>query len=194
MFWMGVLLAACGIFLLVYGGMLFRFSLAVGFFVIGFSLASWLFASQTDMIRLLISFVAGGALAIVGYSLVRMVLHIAGGLLGAIVVLLVLSLLPFTMPSFLSVIIIIAGAGVVGFFGNRLGDWVIILATTLTGAYAVVLGITRMFPAAVEVTAEYASAFVPFTGPAFAVFLIVFAIGALAQFQIRAVRGRYVNR
>jgi hypothetical protein len=46
----------------------------------------------------------------------------------------------------------------------------------------------------VEVTAEYASAFVPFTGPAFAVFLIVFAIGALAQFQIRAVRGRYVNR
>ena len=194
MFWMGVLLAACGIFLLVYGGMLFRFSLAVGFFVIGFSLASWLFASQTDMIRLLVSFVAGGALAIVGYSLVRMVLHIAGGLLGAIVVLLVLSLLPFTMPSFLSVIIIIAGAGLVGFFGNRLGDWVIILATTLTGAYAVVLGITRMFPAAVEVTAEYASAFVPFTGPAFAVFLIVFAIGALAQFQIRAVRGRYVNR
>ena len=194
MFWMGVLLAACGIFLLVYGGMLFRFSLAVGFFVIGFSLASWLFAAQTDMIRLLISFVAGGALAIVGYSLVRMVLHIAGGLLGAIVVLLVLSLLPFTMPSFLSVIIIIAGAGLVGFFGNRLGDWVIILATTLTGAYAVVLGITRMFPAAVEVTAEYASAFVPFTGPAFAVFLIVFAIGALAQFQIRAVRGRYVNR
>ena len=194
MFWMGVLLAACGIFLLVYGGMLFRFSLAVGFFVIGFSLASWLFAAQTDMIRLLVSFVAGGALAIVGYSLVRMVLHIAGGLLGAIVVLLVLSLLPFTMPSFLSVIIIIAGAGVVGFFGNRLGDWVIILATTLTGAYAVVLGITRMFPAAVEVTAEYASAFVPFTGPAFAVFLIVFAIGALAQFQIRAVRGRYVNR
>ena len=194
MFWMGVLLAACGIFLLVYGGMLFRFSLAVGFFVIGFSLASWLFAAQTDMIRLLVSFVAGGALAIVGYSLVRMVLHIAGGLLGAIVVLLVLSLLPFTMPSFLSVIIIIAGAGLVGFFGNRLGDWVIILATTLTGAYAVVLGITRMFPAAVEVTAEYASAFVPFTGPAFAVFLIVFAIGALAQFQIRAVRGRYVNR
>ena len=144
--------------------------------------------------QVLISFVAGGALAIVGYSLVRMVLHIAGGLLGAILVLLVLSLMPFTMPSFLSVIIIIAGAGVVGFFGNRLGDWVIILATTLTGAYAVVLGITRMFPAAVEVTAEYASAFVPFTGPAFAVFLIVFAIGALAQFQIRAVRGRYVNR
>ena len=197
MFWMGILLAACGIFLLVYGGLLFRFSMAVGFFVIGFNLAAWLFASQTELIRLLISVVVGGVLAIVGYSLVRMVLHIAGGLLGAIVVLVILSLLPFTMPSFLSIIIIIAGAGVVGFFGNRLGDWVIILATTLTGAYAVVLGITRMFPAAVEASADYVvsgSAYVPFTGPAFVVFLIVFAIGALAQFQIRAVRGRYVNR
>ena len=97
------------------------------------------------------------------------------------------------MPSFLSVLIIIAGAGVVGFFGNRLGDWVIILATTLTGAYAVIFGLTRMFPAAAGVDASYTSAYVPFTGPAFAVFLIVFAIGALAQFQIRTVRGRYVN-
>lgn len=194
MFWMGVLLAACGIFLLVYGGLLFRFSLAVGFFVIGFSLASWLFAGQQDAIRILISLVVGGVVALIGYSLVRMVLHIAGGLLGAVVVLLLLSLLPLDMPGFLSVILVVAGAGLVGFFGNRLGDWVIILATTLTGAYAVVLGLTRMFPASVEVTAAHVSAFVPFTAPALAVYLIVFAIGVLAQFQIRNVRGRYVNR
>ena len=146
MFGIGILLAACGIFLLVYGGLLFRFALAVGFFVLGFSLTSWLFSSQPDMIRLLVSFVAGGVLAVVGYALVRMMLHIAGGLLGAVLVLLILSLLPFSMPSFLSVLIIIAGAGVVGFFGNRLGDWVIILATTLTGAYAVIFGLTAHVP------------------------------------------------
>jgi len=193
MFWLGILLAACGVFLLVYGGMLFRFTLAVGFFVIGFSVTSWLFAGQSDMIRILLSLVAGGVLAVIGYALVRMALHIAGGLLGAVLVLLLLSLFPFDMPSFISVILIAAGAGLIGFFGNRLGDWVLILATALTGAYAVILGLTRMFPEAVGVSAEYVSAYVPFTGPAFAVFLIVFATGALAQWQIRNVRGRYVN-
>ncbi len=198
MFWMGILLAACGVFLLVYGGLLFRFSLAVGLFVVGFSLASWLFASQTDLIRILISLVAGGALAIVGYALVRMVLHIAGALLGAVAVLLILSLLPIsldgTMGSIVSIVLILAGAGVVGFFGNRLGDWVIILSTTLAGAYAVVLGLTRMFPTAVGAAADYASAYVPFTGPALAVFVIVFATGAPAPHRIRSLRGHYVNR
>ncbi len=197
MFWMGIVLVACGIFLLVYGGLLFRFALAVGLFVLGFSLASWLFAGQTDLIRILISLVAGGALAIVGYALVRMVLHIAGGLLGAMLVLVVLSLFPFDMPSFLSIILIVAGAGVVGFFGNRLGDWVIILATSLAGAYAVVLGLTRMFPTAVEASTDYVasgSAYVPFTGPAFAVFVIVLLVGALAQERIRSMRGRFVTR
>lgn len=197
MFWMGIVLAACGIFLLVYGGLLFRFSMAVGFFVLGFSLASWLLSSQPDLIRILISLVVGGVLAGVGYMLVRMVLHLADGLLGAVLVLLVLSLLPLNMPSFLNIIIILAGAGVVGFFGNRLGDWVIILATSLAGAYAVVLGLTRMFPAAVEASAEHiasGSAYVPFTGPAFAVFVIVFLIGVLAQDRIRSLRGRFVIR
>lgn len=194
MFWMGIVLIASGIFLLVYGGLLFRFSLAVGFFVLGFSLASWLFSGQEDVIRILISLVVGGVLAGLGYALVRIVLHTAGALLGAVLMLLLLSLLPVKTPEFLSVILIAAGLGVVGYFGDRLGDWSIILATSLAGAYAIVLGLTRMFPAAVEVGADYASAYVPFTGPAFAVFVIVFLIGALAQDRIRSVRGRYVNR
>lgn len=201
MFWMGIVLAACGIFLLVYGGLLFRFSMAVGFFVLGFSLASWLFSSQTDLIRILISLVVGGALAAVGYMLVRIALHVAGGLLGAVLVLVVLSLLPLSfdgmMGSIISLVLIVAGAGVVGFFGNRLGDWVIILATSLAGAYAIVLGLTRMFPTAVEASADYVasgSAYVPFTGPAFAVFVIVALIGALAQERIRSMRGRFVIR
>jgi hypothetical protein len=188
-----LLLIACGIFLLVYGGLLFRFALAAGLFVLGFSLTAWLLSAQPTAVWLLISLVVGGVLAVVGYSLVKIVLHLAGALLGAVLVLLILSLLPLSMPPFLAVIVILAGAGVVGFFGNRLGDWVIILATTLAGAYAVLYGLTRMFPAAVEVAADYVSAYVPFTGPALAVFVIVFAIGFLAQQRIRSVRGRYVN-
>ncbi len=193
MFWIGLLLIASGIFLLVYGGKLFRFALAVGFFVLGFSVAMWLLSSQPNSVRLLVSFVTGGVLALVGYLLVKMVLHVAGGLLGVVAALLILSLLPLTLPPFLVLILLIAGAGVVGFFGSRLGDWVIILATTLAGAYAIILGMVRVFPNAMGVGPDYFSAQIPFTGPAMLVFLIFFAIGALAQLEIRRVRGRYVN-
>lgn len=193
MFLIALLMIACGVFLLVYGGMLFRFALAVGFFVLGFSLASWLLAAQPFTVRLLVSLVAGGVLAVAGYLLVKMALHIAGGLLGAVLVLLVLSIVPVDLPSILGLILILAGTGVVGWFGNRIGDWAIILATTLAGAYAILYGLARLFPEAVGVGAGYTSALAPATGPAIVVFLIVFAIGALAQIQIRAVRGRYVN-
>lgn len=190
----GVLLIAAGIFMLVYGGLLFRFALAVGLFVLGFTLSMWLLSSQPQATRLLISLAVGGVAAIVGYALVKLALHIAGGLLGAVAVLLVLSILPISMPSILSVILILAGMGVVGFFGNRLGDWVIILGTSLAGAYAIIAGLTSLFPASVGVVADYVSALVPFTGPAFVVFLTVLAIGVLAQQRIRSLRGRFVIR
>jgi len=194
MFIIGILLIAAGIFLLVYGGLLFRFALATGLFVLGFSLSSWLLSAQPDATRVLISLAVGGVVALLGYSLVRLVLHIAGGILGAVVVLVVLSILPISMPSVLSLILILAGAGAVGFFGNRLGDWVIILATTLSGSYAIVAGLTRLFPASIGVTDTYSSALIPFTGPAFAVFLTVLAIGVLAQQRFLAMKGRFVNR
>ena len=193
MFWLGLLLIACGVFLLVYGGKLFRFALAVALFVLGFSLASWLLAGQTLTLRLIISLVAGGVLAIAGYALVRAALHIAGALLGAVLALIILSVLPATLPDIVGLVVIIAAAALVGFFGNRLGDWVIILATTLVGAYAVLWGLTRMFPTVAGVTTDYNSAYVPLSTPAIVIFLTVFAIGVLAQLEIRRVRGRYVN-
>ena len=190
----GLVMIGCGIFLLVYGGMLFRFSLAVGLFILGYSLASWLFSAMDPMMQFIISLVVGAILAVIGFTMVRLALHLAGGILGAVLVLVIASLLPVSMPSWLVIILVVAGAGVIGFFGNRLGDWVIIFATTLAGAYAVILGLTEIFPQAVTGNAAaYSSAQIPFTGPAFAVFLTVLAIGVLAQWQIRNVRGRYVN-
>jgi len=190
----GLVMIGCGIFLLVYGGMLFRFSLAVGLFILGFSLASWLFSALDPVLQFVISLVAGAILAGVGFAMVRLALYLAGGVLGAVLVLIIASLLPGTLPSWLTIILVIAGAGVIGFFGNRLGDWVIILATTLAGAYAVVLGLTEIFPQAVTGSAAaYNTAQIPFSGPAFAVFLTVLAIGVLAQWQIRMVRGRYTR-
>lgn len=193
MFLLDILLIASGVFLLVYGGKLFRFALAVGAFVLGFSLSMWVLSSQPVAARLLISLVIGGIIAFVGYMLVKMILHFAGGILGAMVALVILSLLPVSLPTALSLIAIVAGAGVIGFFGNRLGDWVIMLATTLTGSYAILLGLAHLFPLAMGVGPDYLSIQVPFTTQAFLVFVIFLVTGILAQFEIRRVRGRYVN-
>lgn len=188
-----ILLIASGVFMLVYGGMLFRFALAAAAFVIGFTVATSIFANQPQSFQWLIGLVAGGALALVAYWFVRAVLHIAGGVLGAVLVLVVLSLLPFNMGVVLNIIALIAGAGVIGYFGNRLGDWVIILATTLTGAYAATYGLMALFPVNFP-DAVSGGTLVHFTGPALAVYVVLFLVGALAQFQLRNVRGRYVNR
>ena len=193
MFWIPLLLIAAGIFILVYGGLLFRFTLAIGLFVLGLSLSLWLLSGQEPVTRILISLAIGGIAAIVGYALVKMALHIAGGLLGAMAVLVVLSILPVTPPDSFSVLLVIAGLVVVGIFGNRLGDWIIILATTLTGAYAIVMGLTHWVPASVEVAEGYTSALVPFTGPAFVIFIIILAIGILAQHRLRSFKGRLLN-
>ena len=193
MFWIPLLLIAAGIFILVYGGLLFRFTLAIGLFVLGLSLSLWLLSGQEPVTRILISLAIGGIAAIVGYALVKMALHIAGGLLGAMAVLVVLSILPVTPPDSFSVLLVIAGLVVVGIFGNRLGDWIIILATTLTGAYAIVMGLTHWFPASVEVAEGYTSALVPFPGPAFVIFIIILAIGILAQHRLRSFKGRLLN-
>jgi hypothetical protein len=125
--------------------------------------------------------------------LVKMVLHFAGAILGAMLALVILSLLPVSLPDAVILIAVIAGAGVVGFFGNRMGDWVIILATTLAGAYAILLGLAHLFPLALGVGPDYLSARIPFTTPAFFVFVVFLITGILAQFEIRRVRGRYVN-
>ena len=193
MFLLDILLIASGVFLLIYGGRLFRFALAVAGFVLGFSFAMWLLSSQPVATRLLISLVAGGIIAFVGYMLVKMVLHFAGAILGAMLAMVVLSLFPITLPTFLSLIVVVAGAGVVGFFGNRLGDWVIILATTLSGAYAILLGLAHLLPSAFGIGRDYLSAQIPFSVPAFLVFVIFLVTGILGQFEIRRVRGRYVN-
>lgn len=193
MFLIDLLLMACGVFLLVYGGRLFRFTLAAAAFVLGFGISMWLLSSQGAVVRLLISLVVGAVIAVAGYTLVKMVLHLAGGILGAVLALVILSLLPVRLPDFLSIIAVLAGIGVVGFFGNRMGDWVIILATTLAGAYAILLGLAHLFPAALGVGSDYFSARIPFTLPAFVAFLLFLVTGILAQFEIRRVRGRYVN-
>lgn len=68
-----------------------------------------------------------------------------------------------------------------------------ILATTLSGAYATLLGLAHLFPSVFGIGRDYLSAQIPFSVPAFLVFVIFLVTGILGQFGIRRVRGRYVN-
>ncbi len=191
MFWLGLLLVACGVFLLVYGTMLFRFAIAVAGFVVGFALGWWLMESATDATQVIVAFALGGGLAIVGYSVVRLGVYLAGGLLGSLGALIVLSFLNIG-SSVINVVVILAAAVAVGFFARSLGLWLTILATSAAGAYAIVYGLSRMFPDSTQIE-DLESAKIPQTGAAFAILILTFAIGFLSQWTLARIQRRFVN-
>jgi hypothetical protein len=192
----GLVIAAAGIFVCVYGNQLFRFVLAVIGFAIGFWLMMTLVPTDNAALKVLLAIIFGGIGAAVLYSLFRLSLHIAGALLGAVIVMAVLALIgwlsPGTSMGIFGWILVLAGAGVVGFVGNRLGKAIIPLATSLTGAALVSLGLTKMFAPNVGVTSND-PLMVMSTGFGFALFVILALISALAQFQIADLRRRLLR-
>jgi hypothetical protein len=130
------------------------------------------------------------------YGLFRLSLHIAGALLGAVIVLAVLALIGWVGPGasmgILSWILVLAGAGVVGFLGNRLGNAIIPLSTSLVGAALVVLGFSKMFAQNVGATSNDPIAVLS-GGFGFVLFLVLAVISALAQFQIADLRRRLLR-
>jgi hypothetical protein len=133
----GLVTIAAGIFVCVYGNVLFRFVIAVLGFLIGFWLIMAIFPATNNALRVVLAIVVGGIGAAILYSLFRLALHVAGALLGAVVVMTVLALIGWIGNGnfgVISWILVIAGAVVVGFFGNRLGNAIIPLATALAGA------------------------------------------------------------
>src|SRR5690606_9275108 len=131
----------------------------------------WLTQSQGTAVQILVGLVAGGIVAATVFLIVRIGLYIAGGLLGAVAALVLLSL--FRVENvWVNLALILAGAGLVSFFGRRLGLWLTVGATSLTGAYAAIYGLTQIFPDETGFDAD-PSARIPFTGPAFAVFVVL---------------------
>lgn len=192
----GLVIVAAGVFVCVYGNMLFRFVLAVIGFAIGFYAMMAIIPPTNVALQLLLAIIVGGIAAAVLYSLFRLSLHIAGALLGAVVVLAVLSLIGWAGPGanmgILSWILVLAGAGVVGFLGNRLGNAIIPLSTSLVGAALIVLGLSKMFAQNVGATSNDPIA-VMSTGFGFVLFIVLAVISALAQFQIADLRRRLLR-
>jgi hypothetical protein len=174
--------------------LLFRFVIAVLGFLIGFWLIMAIFPATNDVLRVALAIVVGGIGAAVLYSLARLALHVAGALLGAVVVMTVLSLIGWMGGGnfgTISWILVIAGAAVVGFFGDRLGQSIIPLATALAGAAAVVAGLSKLFADVVSTSDDPIR--IMSNGFAFVLFLIIAIISALAQLQIADLRRRLLR-
>ncbi|MCU0510213.1 MAG: TMEM198/TM7SF3 family protein [Anaerolineae bacterium] len=191
----GLVILAAGVFVSVYGSLLFRFVLAVVGFAIGFYATMTLLPATNTALQVLIALIVGGIGAAVLYSLFRISLHIAGALLGAVIVMAVLSLIGWVGGGSMGVvswILVLAGAGVVGFLGNRLGNAIIPLATALTGAALVVLGFSKLFAPNVGAASNDPIAVLS-GGFGFVLFLVLAIISALAQFQITDLRRRLLR-
>jgi hypothetical protein len=175
--------------------MLFRFVLAVVGFAIGFYATMTLLPATNTALQVLIALIVGGIGAAVLYSLFRISLHIAGALLGAVIVMAVLSLIGWVGGGSMGVvswILVLAGAGVVGFLGNRLGNAIIPLATALTGAALVVLGLSKLFAPNVGASSNDPISVLS-GGFGFVLFAVLAIISALAQFQISDLRRRLLR-
>ena len=188
----GIIVLISGVFISAYGSLLFRFALAFLGFAIGYSLVAWLGGGLDTALRILVGIVAGGILASSLDILVKFTLNIAGALLGLV---LMLALLGFFRLAglnldILGVVLTIAAAGLGGFFGNRLGSIVVVLATSLAGAYLVVLGLGAIYGLGVRTDDPTA-----LLGTSFplVLFLTVALISGLAQYQAFSVRRRFLR-
>ena len=188
----GIIVLVSGIFIAVYGSLLFRFALAFLGFAIGYSLVAWLGGGLDTALRILVGIVAGGILASTLYFLVRFTLNIAGALLGLVLMLVLLGL--FRLGGLdlgvFGTLLVVAAAGLGGVFGSRLGGIVVVLATSLAGAYLVVLGLGALFGLGVETDNPLA-----LLGASFplVLFLTLALISGLAQYQAFSVRRRFLR-
>ncbi|MFN2126570.1 MAG: hypothetical protein ACK2TU_01820 [Anaerolineales bacterium] len=188
----GLIMLAAGIDVFSYGNQLFRCVLALIGFAIGFSLVMWLGDFLSDGLQIVIGLIFGGILAAVFYLIIQFALHIAGGLLGLVIMLAILGM--FKMGGldlgFFGWILALIAAGVGVVFGKRLGDLVIVLATALTGAYFVVVGLAALFGLNVNIENPEATLG---TGFALILFLTIALISGLTQYQAFSVRKRLLR-
>ncbi len=188
----GLIVLVSGIFIAAYGNVLFRFALAFLGFAIGFSLVMWLGGFLGEGIQIVVAIVVGGILAAVMYFLFKFALYIAGGMLGLVIMIAILGLFKLGGMDLgiFGWILALAAAGFGGFFGHRLGDMVIVFATSLAGAYFVVLGLANLFKISPDIGDPIAILDVGFT---LVLFLTIALISGLGQFQVQSLRRRFLR-
>ena len=143
---------------------------------------------QTNRRRFLrTTLLTGGVLGAAFYFLVKLTLYFAGAILGLVVGLLIAGVFNWQDQT-LGWILALAGLGLGGFFGPRLGDLVLVLAAASLGAYAAVMGMTMLLLPGTETTGTIQQ-----SAPAFIVFITLLAVSTLSQMQIRDLRRRLIR-
>lgn len=191
----GIILIGAGIFLAVYGQLLFKFALLAMGFAVGMAGAWWLFEDQEDLTRFLIAMVVGAAVGLLLFSMVKFGLYIAGAMLGLVIAVLisgVIDIIGSTPSDTVVAILVIGGLAGGGIFGHRIGSLAILFATSAMGALLVVDGLSVLFESRIggnvdDVTATLAQRLT------LAVFVVILAISALSQWTSRNLRQRVVN-
>jgi hypothetical protein len=191
----GIAVIGAGVFISVYGNLLFRFALAAMGFGIGFLAAMRLFESQDQTARVLIAFAVGGVVAILLYSLVKFTVYIAGGVLGLVagfVLLGIIDLFTARPDGVLQTIVALAGAAGGTILGPRLGSLAILLATAAAGAFLIVNGLHVLFASqfaanTLDPASNVATRF------SLVIFTLIFGIGALGQWNAQRLQRRLLR-
>ncbi|MGN6033086.1 MAG: TM7S3/TM198-like domain-containing protein [Thermomicrobiales bacterium] len=191
----GLVVVAAGGFICVYGLMLFKFALAAMGFGIGFVAAWWLLDDQSDSMRLLISLVVGAVAAVLLFALARFGVYVAGAILGLIIALVVGGLIEILGPHISNpVMSILAIGGLIGggLFGHAIGQLVVLLATAGAGAFLVVDGLRIWFQSRMDGVADTPDRLLS-SSFSMVLFLTIFAISALSQYNSRGLMRRVVT-
>lgn len=191
----GLVVVGAGAFICVYGLILFKFALAAMGFGLGFVGAWWILDSQSDTTRMLISLAVGGIGAVVLFSLARFGVYVAGAILGIVLALVVGGLFEIFGPRLSDPVMwILAVAGVAGggIIGPRIGQLIVLLATSGAGAFLVVDGLRIWFDANIEGDTAHPDRLL---GNSFAmvIFVVIFAISALSQYNSRGLMQRVLR-
>jgi hypothetical protein len=188
----GLILVGCGIFIAVYGSVLFRFVLAALGFAVGFGAVYLLTSDQSTGVRFLVAAVGGAILGFLLYRLIQIGIYIAGGVAGLVLAVILSGLFGWLEKGvgWESLILLVAGCGLGGFFGRRLGDWIIILATAGAGALLTVDGVLIWFSDkyGTDETGDPTSSLDK--SVVLVTFLVIFAIAGLSQLNSTKLRDR----
>jgi hypothetical protein len=191
----GIAVIGAGVFISVYGNLLFRFALAAMGFGVGFLATMRLLDGQEQTTRVLLAFAIGGILAILLYSLVKFTVYIAGGVLGLVagfVLLGVIDIFTSTPGGWFQTIVAVGGAAGGAFLGNRIANSAVLLATAAAGAFLMVNGLHVLFASqfandAAEPASNVATKF------SLVIFVLLFAVGGLGQWNAQRFRQRILR-
>lgn len=191
----GVLTICAGLFISIYGVMLFKFALAAMGFSLGFIGGWWVLEDQENASRFLIALVIGAVLGVLFFALIRFGVYIAGGILGLVLALVVGGFIEILGPSpsnMVMIILAVAGVAGGGVLGGRLGQFVVLLATALAGAYMIVDGIHTWFASTFEYEGKTAAETLG-TGVAMVLFIVLVVMSVLSQRNAQRLRHRVIN-